>query len=60
MSDQDLVLDTIQEAQRLPLNDCIRSTPDETIIMLRFLPDRRDVMAAINLLRSRSGLRVVK
>jgi hypothetical protein len=26
MSDQDLVLDTIQEAQRLPLNDCIRST----------------------------------
>jgi len=37
-----------------------RRNPDETINMLLFLLDRRDVVAAINRLRAGHGLRVVK
>jgi hypothetical protein len=48
MSDQDLVFDTIQLAQRL-LAEYVapgpRRNPDETISMLPFLLDRRDVVA---------------
>jgi hypothetical protein len=63
ISDQDLVLDAIQEAQRL-LAEYVapgpRRNPDETINMLLFLLDQGDVVAAVNRLRSGSGLRVAK
>ena len=62
-SDQDLVLDAIEEAQRL-LAEYVapgpRRNPDETINMLLFLLDQGDVVAAVNRLRSESRLRVVK
>jgi hypothetical protein len=63
MSDQDLVLDAVEEAQRI-LAEYVqpgpRRNPDETINMLLFVLDRRDVIAAINRLRSGYGLQVVK
>jgi hypothetical protein len=63
MSDQDLVLDAVEEAQRI-LAEYVqpgpRRNPDETINMLLFVLDRRDVIAAINRLRSGFGLQVVK
>ena len=63
MSCQDLVLDAIQEPSGFPLNTLRRvhaGNPDETINMILFLLDRRDVVAAINRLRAGHGLRVVK
>jgi hypothetical protein len=63
MSDQDLVLDAIEEAQRLMAEYVApgpRRNPDETINMLLFLFDQGDVVAAVNRFRSGSGLRVAK
>ena len=53
MSDRDLVLDAIEEAQRI-LAEHIepeRRNPEATINMLLFLLDRRDVVAAVRRLR---------
>ena len=62
MSDRNLVLDAIEEAQRI-LAEHIepeRRNPEATINMLLFLLDRRDVVAAVRRLRAGYGLRVVK
>jgi hypothetical protein len=62
VSDQDLVLDAVQEAQRILAEYAEagpRRTPDETINMLLYLLDRRDVVAAVGRLRAH-GLHVVK
>ena len=63
MSDQDLVLDAIEDAQRILaeyIEPTSRRNPEATIHMLLFLLDRRDVVAAIARLRAGHGLRVVK
>lgn len=63
VSDQDLVLDVVQEAQRILAEYAEagpRRNPDETINMLLYLLDRRDVVAALSRLRARHGLHVVK
>ena len=63
VSDQDLVLDAVQEAQRILAEYAEagpRRNPDETINMLLYLLDRRDVVAAVSRLRARHGLHVVK
>lgn len=63
MSDQDLVLDAVEEAQRVLVEYAQagpRRSPDETINMLLFLLDRADVVAAVERLRAGFGLRVVK
>jgi hypothetical protein len=63
MSDQDLVLDAIEDAQRILaeyIEPASRRNPEATIHMLLFLLDRRDVVAAIGRLRPGHGLRVVK
>jgi hypothetical protein len=61
--DQDLVLDAIEDAQRI-LAERIESgchrNPETTINMLLFLLDRREVVAAVRRLRDGYGLRVVK
>ena len=62
MSDRDLVLDAIEEAQRILAEhtEPERRSPEATINMLLFLLDRRDVVAAVRRLRAGYGLRVVK
>lgn len=62
MSDQNLVLDAVEEAQRVLVEYAQgpRRNPDETINMLLFLLDRADVVAAVERLRAGFGLRVVK
>jgi hypothetical protein len=63
VSDQDLVLDAVQEAQRILAEYAEagpRRNPDETINMLLYLLDRRDVVAAVSRLRARHGLHVAK
>jgi hypothetical protein len=63
VSDQDLVLDAVQEAQRILAEYAEagpRRNPDETINMLLYLLGRRDVAAAVSRLRARHGLHVVK
>jgi len=62
VSDQDLVLDAVEEAQRV-LVEYVQAGPrrsPETINMLLFLLDRADVVAAAKRLRAGFGLRVVK
>jgi hypothetical protein len=63
MSDQDLVLDAIEDAQRI-LAEYVEPAslrhPESTIHMLLFLLDRHDLAAAIGRLRAAHGLRVVK
>jgi hypothetical protein len=60
---QDLVLDAIEDAQRILAEHiepgCHRN-PETTINMLLFLLDRREVVAAVRRLRDGYGLRVVK
>lgn len=63
MFDQDLVLDAVEEAQRVLLEYAQAGpcrSPDETINMLLFLLDRTDVVAAVKRLRAGFGLRVVQ
>jgi len=62
VSDQDLVLDAVEEARRVLVEYAQgpRRNPDETINMLLFLLDRADVVAAAKRLRAGFGLRVVK
>jgi hypothetical protein len=55
MSDQDLVLDAIEDAGGFWPNissPTSRQNPEVTIHMLLFLPDRRDVVTAIGRLRA--------
>ena len=65
MSDRDLVLDAVEGAQRI-LAEYIEPgsprRPETTInmIMILFLLDRQDVVAAVKRLRAGYGLRVVK
>jgi hypothetical protein len=68
VSDQDLVRDAVQEAQRVLAEYAQpgpRRNPDETISMLPYnmllyLLDRRDVVPAVSRLCARHGLHVVK
>ena len=63
VSDQDLILDAVEDAQRILaeyLEPSSRRNPDATISMLVTLLRRRDVVAAVARLRGRRGLRVVK
>ena len=63
MSDRDLVLDAVEEAQGI-LAEYIEPgslrSPETTINMILFLLDRPDVVAAVKRLRAWYGLRVVK
>jgi hypothetical protein len=62
VQDRDLVLDAIEDAQRI-LAEHIepeQRNPEATINMLLFLLDRRDLVAAVRRLRAGYGLRVVK
>ena len=63
MLDRDLVLDAIEDAQRILAqhieSGCHRN-PETTINMLLFLLDRREVVAATKRLRAGYGLHVVK
>jgi hypothetical protein len=61
--DQDLVLDAIEDAQRIlaeHIEPASHRNPETTINMLLFLLDRREVVAAVRRLRDGYGLRVVK
>ncbi len=61
--DRDLVLDAIEDAQRIlaeHIEPASRRDPETTINMLLFLLDRREVVAAVRRLRDGYGLRVVK
>jgi hypothetical protein len=63
VSDQDLILDAVEDAQRILaeyLEPSSRRNPDATISMLVTLLRRRDVVAAVARLRARRALRVVK
>ena len=63
MSDQELILDAIEDAQRIlgeHIEPTSRRNPETTINMLLFLLDRREVVAAMKRLRAGYGLRVVK
>ena len=63
MSDRDLVLDAVEEAQRILaeyIEPDLPRSPDTTINMLLFLLYRREVVAAVRRLRDGYGLRVVK
>jgi hypothetical protein len=63
VSDQDLLLDAVEEAQRVLaeyVDPGSRRNADATINMLMFLLGRRDVVAAVDRLRAGYGLRVVK
>ena len=63
MSDRDLVLDAVEEAQGI-LAQYIEPgsprSPETTINTILFLLDRQDVVAAVKRLRAGYGLRVVK
>jgi hypothetical protein len=61
--DQDLVLDAVEDAQRIlaeHIEPGSHRTTETTINMLLFLLDRREVVAAVRRLRDGYGLRVVK
>jgi hypothetical protein len=62
MHDRDLVLDAIEDAQRILAEHiepgCHRN-PETTINVLLFLLNRREVVAAVRRLRDGYGLRVV-
>jgi len=63
VSDQDLVLDAIEDAQRIlaeHIEPTTRRSPKTTINMLLFLLDRREVVAAMRRLRTGYWLGVVK
>jgi hypothetical protein len=63
VSDQDLVLDAIEDAQRILaeyVEPTSRRNPEVTINMLLSLLDRRDVVSAVKRLRAGYGIRVVK
>jgi len=63
VSDQDLILDAVEDAQRILaeyLEPSSRRNPDATISMLVTLLRRRDVVAAVARLRAGRALRVVK
>jgi hypothetical protein len=63
MSDQDLVLDALERAQRILAGCCepsALSRPEHTIYQLRLVLDRQDLAAAQARLRAGYGLRVVK
>ena len=63
MQDRDLVLDAIEDAQRIlaeHIEPASHRDPETTINMLLFLLDRREVVAATKRLRAGYGLRVVK
>jgi hypothetical protein len=61
--DQDLVLDAIEDAQRIlaeHIEPGSHRNPETIITMLLCLLDRREVVAAVRRLRDGYGLRVVK
>jgi hypothetical protein len=63
MQDRDLVLDAIEDAQRIlaeHIEPDSHRTAESTINMLLFLLERREVVAAVKRLRAGYGLRVVK
>ncbi len=63
MSDQDLILDAIEDAHRILaeyIEPATRRNPEITLSMLWFLLERPEVVAAIARLRAGYGLRVVK
>ena len=63
VQDRDLVLDAIEDAQRIlaeHIEPASHRNPETTINMLLFLLDRREVVAAVRRLRDGYGLRVVK
>ena len=63
MQDRDLVLDAIEDAQRIlaeHIEPDSHRAAETTINMLLFLLDRREVVAAVRRLRAGYGLRVVK
>ena len=63
MSDQDFILDAIEDAQRIlaePVQPNSRRNPEATANRLVFLLDRRDVVAALRPRRAGYGQRVVK
>jgi len=63
VSDQDLILDAVEDAQRILaeyLEPSSRRNPDATSGVLVTLLRQRDVVAAVARLRARRGLRVVK
>ena len=63
MSNRDLVLDAVEEAQGILAEYTEPGSPrnpETTINMLLFLLDRQDVVAAVRRLRAGYGLRVVK
>ena len=54
MQDRDLVLDAIEDAQRIlaeHIEPASHQNPETTINMLLFLLDRREVVAAVRLAR---------
>ena len=63
MQDRDLVLDAIEDAQRIlaeHIGPASHRNPETIINMLLFLLDRREVVAAVRRLRAGFGLHVVK
>ena len=63
MQDRDLVLDAIEDAQRIlaeHIEPASHRNPETTINMLLFLLDRHEVVAATKRLRAGYRLRVVK
>ena len=63
VQDRDLVLDAIEDAQRIlaeHIEPASHRNPETTINMLLFLLDRREVVSAVRRLRDGYGLRVVK
>jgi hypothetical protein len=63
MQDRDLVLEAIEDAQRIlaeHIEPASHRNPETTINMLLFLLDRHEVVAATKRLRAGYGLRVVK
>jgi hypothetical protein len=63
VQDRDLVLDAIEDAQRIlaeHIEPASHRNPETTINMLLFLLDRREVVAAVRRLRAGYGLHVVK
>jgi hypothetical protein len=63
VQDRDLVLDAIEDAQRISaehIEPASHRNPETTINMLLFLLYRREVVAAVRRLRDGHGLRVVK
>jgi hypothetical protein len=63
VSDQDLILDAIEDARRILaeyIEPASRRNPEITLGMLLFLLDRPEVVVAIARLRAGYGLRLVK